>query len=59
MGGQGIAGSSILVAAFNDEAAADEALKAMKQAKKEKQNYFEDVDTTSNAFLEYSEKYIS
>jgi hypothetical protein len=59
LSGQGIAGSSILVAAFNDEAAADEALKAMKQAKKEKQNCFEDVATTSNAFLEYSEKYIS
>ena len=43
MSEQGTAGFSILVVAFSDEATADEALEAMKQAKKEKQIYFEDV----------------
>ena len=38
-----IAGVGILVAAFPEENAGDEALKALKQAKKEKKVYFEDA----------------
>ena len=38
-----VAGVGFLVMAFNDEKAADQALDAMKQAKKQKQFYFEDA----------------
>jgi uncharacterized membrane protein len=38
-----VAGVGIIVAAFNNEGAGDEALKALKQAKKQKQVYFEDA----------------
>jgi uncharacterized membrane protein len=38
-----VAGVGFLVLAFNDEKAADQALDAMKQAKKQKQFYFEDA----------------
>ena len=40
---QAVAGVGFLVMAFNDEKAADQALDAMKQAKKQKQFYFEDA----------------
>ena len=40
---QGIPGVGFLVLAFNDERAADETLKMMKDAKKKKQFYFEDA----------------
>jgi uncharacterized membrane protein len=40
---QAVAGVGFLVLAFNDEKAADQALDAMKQAKKQKQFYFEDA----------------
>jgi uncharacterized membrane protein len=40
---QSVPGVGFLVMAFNDEKAADQALDAMKQAKKQKQFYFEDA----------------
>jgi uncharacterized membrane protein len=40
---QGVAAVGFLVMAFTDEKAGDEALKAMKEAKKQKQFYFEDA----------------
>lgn len=40
---EGVAAVGFLVMAFNDEKAGDEALKAMKEAKKQKQFYFEDA----------------
>lgn len=40
---QAVPGVGFLVMAFNDEKAADQALDAMKQAKKQKQFYFEDA----------------
>jgi uncharacterized membrane protein len=40
---QGVAAVGFLVMAFTDETAGDEALKAMKEAKKQKQFYFEDA----------------
>jgi uncharacterized membrane protein len=40
---QAVYGVGFLVMAFNDEKAADQALDAMKQAKKQKQFYFEDA----------------
>ena len=40
---QGVAAVGFLVMAFTDEKAADEALKAMKEAKKQKQFYYEDA----------------
>jgi len=40
---QGVPGVGFLVLAFTDEKAADEALRAMKQAKKEKKFYFENA----------------
>lgn len=40
---QGVAAVGFLVMAFNDEQAGDEALKAMKEAKKQKAFYFEDA----------------
>ena len=40
---QTVAGVGIIVAAFNNEGAGDEALKALKQAKQQRQVYFEDA----------------
>ena len=40
---QAVPGVGFLVMAFNDEKAADQALDAMKQAKKQKQFYFEEA----------------
>jgi uncharacterized membrane protein len=40
---KGVAGVGILVAAFPDENAGEEALKALKQARKQRQVYFEDA----------------
>ena len=40
---EGIAGVGLLIAAFNDEEAGDQALKAMKEAKRAEQFYFEEA----------------
>jgi uncharacterized membrane protein len=40
---EAIAGVGMLVAAFTDEDAGEEALKALKQAKKEQRIYFEEA----------------
>jgi len=55
---QGIEGVGFLVLAFNDEKAADETLKAMKEAKKNKQFYFEDaavIKQDANGRVHYDE----
>lgn len=55
---QGVPGVGFLVLAFNDENAADETLKAMKEAKKQKQFYFEDatvIKQDANGKVHYDE----